>query len=141
MKRLTKKASGVWISVKDHWEDPVNPKYVKPTHSTAEITGIIKFSAIENLPGANNENRDWYEENGKKYFGNYSEEGWNKFLEDIKQNGIKEPIYIQVLMDGQIVVYEGNHRIQAAKQLGLTEVPARIRFLGNSQDIVHIFDI
>lgn len=141
MKRLLKKASSPWIRVDDHWEDRVSPKYVKPSHATAEIRGIISLSAIENFPGANNEVRTWREYNGQKYFGNYTEEEWNKFVEDIRQNGIKEAIYIQVLMDGQIVINEGNHRREAAKLLGLTEVPVRIRYFGNSQDIVHNFDI
>jgi len=141
MTRLVKKASNPWIKVTKHFEDRVSPEYVKPTHCTAEIRGIIQLSAIDSFPGLNGESRQWHEHNGQKYFGNFSEDDWNIFVADIKRNGIKEAITVNVAMDGKITIYEGNHRIAAAKQLGLIEVPVRICYMGNSQDIVHNFDM
>ena len=46
-----------------------------------------------------------------------------EFLEDIRVNGIKEPIEIRVRGDGSQVVWEGLHRLKAAVQLNLETVP------------------
>lgn len=46
----------------------------------------------------------------------------NTLIDDIKANGIQEPIkYVEY--DGQMYVVDGHHRLLAAKKLGLTEVP------------------
>lgn len=46
----------------------------------------------------------------------------NTLIDDIKANGIQEPIkYVEY--DGQMYVVDGHHRLLAAKRLGLTEVP------------------
>lgn len=46
----------------------------------------------------------------------------NALIDDIKVNGIREPIkYVEY--DGQMYVVDGHHRLLAAKRLGLTEVP------------------
>ena len=54
--------------------------------------------------------------------GNYSYDEWLEFLIDIATNGLKHPI---VIYKGEIA--EGNHRIEALKQLGYTEAPVEIR--------------
>ena len=47
---------------------------------------------------------------------------FNKFVQDIKENGIQESIkYVEY--DGKMYVVDGHHRLKAAKILGLTEVP------------------
>lgn len=44
------------------------------------------------------------------------------FVETIKNEGIKEPIkYVEY--NGQKYVVDGHHRLQAAKQLGIKDVP------------------
>ncbi len=46
----------------------------------------------------------------------------NSLMNDIKTNGIQEPIkYVEY--NGQRYVVDGHHRLLAAKKLGLTEVP------------------
>ncbi len=46
---------------------------------------------------------------------------------DIQENGIKEPVVIAVgKKTGTAQLSEGNRRLQAAKELGLTEIPARV---------------
>ena len=48
----------------------------------------------------------------------------NALINDIRANGIQEPIsYIEY--NGQMYVVDGHHRLSAAKRLGLTEVPIR----------------
>jgi hypothetical protein len=46
-----------------------------------------------------------------------------KLIADIKENGIKETIK-SVEVDGQKYVVDGHHRLHAARQLGIREVPA-----------------
>ncbi len=46
----------------------------------------------------------------------------NALMDDIKMNGIQEPIkYVEY--NGRMYVVDGHHRLLAAKKLGLTEVP------------------
>ncbi len=46
----------------------------------------------------------------------------NALMDDIKMNGIQEPIkYVEY--NGKMYVVDGHHRLLAAKKLGLTEVP------------------
>lgn len=48
---------------------------------------------------------------------------WEDFKSDIQKNGIKNPIEIYVNKDGKIDVVEGTHRLLAAEELGIKEVP------------------
>ena len=54
-------------------------------------------------------------------FGNYTFAEWYLFLKDIAINGIREPIFII-----KNKISEGNHRVQALKQLGYKKVPVEI---------------
>jgi tetratricopeptide (TPR) repeat protein len=52
----------------------------------------------------------------------------DRLKEDISKNGFKEPIvivYDKFSNGGEATIIEGNHRIIAAKELGLTEIPVR----------------
>ena len=51
-----------------------------------------------------------------------NEEEWKEFLEDVRERGIVTPI--EVLSDGSVV--DGVHRVRAAKEVGISHVPARI---------------
>ncbi|MBU3131869.1 ParB/RepB/Spo0J family partition protein [Clostridium gasigenes] len=47
---------------------------------------------------------------------------FNKFVETIKKEGIKEPIkYVEY--NGKKYVVDGHHRLQAAKRAGIGDVP------------------
>ncbi|HEC62072.1 MAG TPA: hypothetical protein ENI27_07445 [bacterium] len=43
--------------------------------------------------------------------------------EDIRQNGIREPIEIRIREDGSMIVWDGLHRLSIAKKIGLEYVP------------------
>ena len=53
---------------------------------------------------------------------------WEAFKADIKKNGIKEPIVVGY-EKGSLKILEGNHRLTAANELGLTDIP--IRYMDN----------
>jgi|GEM_PF-2554183 len=57
---------------------------------------------------------------------------FNKFVEEIKTNGIQEPIkYVEY--NGKKYIVDGHNRLQAAKRLGITEVPVeevKLPYLG-----------
>ena len=47
----------------------------------------------------------------------------DKLLEDIKKNGIQEPIEIRVRKDGSKIVWDGLHRLAIAVRLGIKDIP------------------
>ena len=49
----------------------------------------------------------------------------NRLTDDIKANGIKEPIILQIY-SGLALVDEGNHRLCIARKLGLEKVPVKV---------------
>lgn len=102
--------------------------------------GFVPTSFISKIPGLNNEKRNWKERSGVNMFGNYPEKDWLAFLQNIREQGILEPLLIFVEENGDILISEGNHRKEAAIQLGFKEVPVEIRYFANSQESVFTFD-
>ncbi len=47
----------------------------------------------------------------------------NKLLEDIKENGIQEPVEIRIRKDGSKIVWDGLHRLKIAVMLDIKDVP------------------
>lgn len=62
-------------------------------------------------------------------------EAWQKFLDDIRTNGIREPIFITEDFGGSPQISEGNTRRDAAVELGLKEVPVEVRYFGHAERI------
>lgn len=57
---------------------------------------------------------------------NDSRERIDDLKKDIKKNGLKESL-IMAYQNGEVSIIEGNHRIQALKELGYKEVPITLR--------------
>lgn len=56
-----------------------------------------------------------------------SSEYFNKLKEDIKQNGIKEPICVLYFVkDNTLTLGEGHHRLQIANDLNIQKIPIRV---------------
>jgi len=51
----------------------------------------------------------------------------DKLLEDVRENGILEPIEIRIREDGSKIVWDGLHRLAIAVKLGLETVPVFFR--------------
>ncbi len=78
----------------------------------------------------------------KKGGGYRTSEEINKLIDNIKGNGILTPIELEKTSDGSIRIENGNHRLQIANELGLTEVPVKyvnseMENIDNSQDILY----
>lgn len=139
MKRLMKKSNlskfAGWISLSYDRTTAISSTYGEGDNSknTWFQRGILTLDELEGATGFNNEDRTWHEQNGRKMFGNYEESKWYELLEDIKANGIQYPIMVEVYIDGSKKIVEGNHRVEACKQLGINEIPAEVRYMGQSQ--------
>jgi len=102
-----------------------------PRAVTRIDSGVIDPRTLQRIPGEMGE---------EKLFktsptGRMSEAQWDAFLNDIKQNGIKNEILVIVEKNGKVHISEGNHRLRAAIALGVP-IPVEIRYFGNS-DIAH----
>lgn len=58
---------------------------------------------------------------------------WDEFKADIAKNGIRNPILILQDYGNDAKISEGNHRLDAALELGLSQVPVDIRYFGHSE--------
>jgi len=95
------------------------------THITRSEEGLIPLSAIAHLPGARGERPSEHR--------NRQGDKWQSFKDDIGRNGIRNPIFITVDYNGQPVISEGNHRRDAAAEVGQTHVPVQIRYFGHAE--------
>ena len=94
-------------------------------HTTRLEEGTIPTAAITHLKGESGEIRGEHRNRiGRR---------WDTFLADIRKNGIQEPILILKDPGSEAVISEGNHRLDAAVELGLEEVPVDIRYFGKSE--------
>jgi hypothetical protein len=96
-----------------------------PTHITRSERGLIPTSAVAAMRGAKGElpgahaNRQ-----GKR---------WEEFKRRIAEEGIQHPVFITVDYGEDPKLSEGNHRRDAAVELGLPYVPAEIRYFGHAE--------
>ncbi len=66
---------------------------------------------------------------------NLDQDKVNDLKESIKQDGLKEPIVVSVDFNGDAYIYEGNHRLAAAKELGLESIPTEIRWHDGGEQV------
>lgn len=99
-------------------------------HITLNESVWVPVSILSDLPGVMGEERKFT----SKGFGNYTQTEWTRLKKDILTNGIKHPIFVTKDHGGGFEVSEGNHRIAAAVQLGLTHMPVHVRYFGKSEE-------
>lgn len=70
----------------------------------------------------------WTGKDGKPQpFRPYSEAKLQQLTEDIKQNGVLNPIIVRSCGIGRYQILAGHNRVNAARTAGLSEIPAMIR--------------
>lgn len=95
-------------------------------HLTGKQEGTIPTSVLASLVGARGEQRGQHR--------NKQGEKWEAFKADIAERGIQDPIFITVDPGKAPQINEGNHRLDAAMELGLESVPVEIRYFGKAED-------
>lgn len=96
-----------------------------PSHITRNETGFIPTSAVAGMMGARGEVPGEHR--------NKQGAEWDRFKGDIAEHGIKHPIFITVDHGEQPKLSEGNHRRDAAVELGHSHVPVEIRYFGHAE--------
>jgi len=55
------------------------------------------------------------------------------FVADVREHGVRQPIFITVDPDGTTLLSEGNHRRDAAVEAGQPVIPVNIRYFGQAE--------
>jgi 8-oxo-dGTP diphosphatase len=96
-----------------------------PSHITRSEEGLMPTSAVAGLPGNRGERPGEHR--------NRQGGAWEDFKRDIAANGIRNPIFITVDHGQEPRISEGNHRRDAAVELGLPHVPVEVRYFGHAE--------
>lgn len=100
-------------------------RLAEPRHITRRQDGTIPTSAIAHLRGVKGEVPGDHR--------NRQGQAWEDFKADIAANGIQHPIFITHDYGEEPKISEGNHRRDAAVELGLPEVPVEIKHFGQAE--------
>lgn len=103
-----------------------------PNHITRKQTGTVPTAAIADLLGKAGETPGAHR--------NRQGARWQAFLDDVKKNGIQRPIFITVDHGEPPRISEGNHRRDAAVELGLPNVPVEITYFGHAEQEGNVTD-
>lgn len=95
-------------------------------HVTRDEFGSVPVEVVRHMPGMSGEIPGHHR--------NRLGPQWDEFLGDIAENGIRDRIFINVFKDMTPMINEGNHRRDAAVELGIPEVPVQIRYFGRAED-------
>lgn len=95
------------------------------SHITRKQQGHLPTSEVASLKGARGEVPGEHR--------NRKGADWDRFKDDIDANGIKHPIFITVDHGEEPVINEGNHRRDAAVELGHSHVPVEIKYFGHAE--------
>ena len=88
-------------------------QYNYPRYDVGTFGGDFESGDMGNMPG---------------YLAEFQASGKETLKENIFNEGIKEPIEIEVtLKDGGISIGQGHHRLQAALELGMPKIPVVVR--------------
>lgn len=103
-----------------HYDPSSNPRDL-----TRIRVGAMPAEVLLSLPGRCGEHEIF----SASPTGRYSPEEWAALVADIKEHGIQDRILICVEDTGEAAVWEGNHRIRVAAELGIL-VPVEVRHFG-----------
>ncbi|MDO4289390.1 MAG: ParB/RepB/Spo0J family partition protein [Eubacterium sp.] len=63
-----------------------------------------------------------------------------ELLERMKENGLLEPIIVRSLPEDKYEIISGHRRVEACKELGISEIPAMVRDLSRDESIIAMVD-
>lgn len=95
------------------------------THITREDEGLLPIEHVAKMRGVMGEVPGEHR--------NKHGEHWDTFKNDIAANGIQHPLFITVDYGQEPQLSEGNHRRDAAVELGHTHVPVTVRYFGHAE--------
>ncbi len=113
-------ASGFEGDTQD-WEGTVG----NSQHITRVQRGHLPTSAVADMHGVKGEVPG---EHRNKQGGQ-----WESFKSDIAENGIRDPLFITVDHSQEPRLSEGNHRRDAAVEVGHSHVPVHITYYGHAE--------
>ena len=126
LKDIPLRQGGTRFFNEKQWEGTL----VKKDHLTMKQEGFVDPKLLKDVPGRSGEIR------GARR--NMDDKRWKGFKKDIEEHGIEEPILVIKDADGSIAISEGNHRLDAAIELGLDRIPVDFRYFGKSETLGHI---
>lgn len=88
-----------------------------PDNETIEFVDINKLENVISRPNQGGRNEQYISE----------------LRQQIRENGITEPLEITINDYGEAILEDGNHRLDIAKENGMKQVPIRIREANNEQ--------
>lgn len=95
------------------------------SHITRDVHAVIPTHLLASMPGVMGEQPGEHRNRRGK--------DWEDFRSDVAKNGIKNPIFITVDPGQRPKISEGNHRRDAAVELGHKHVPVNIRYFGHAE--------
>jgi hypothetical protein len=107
-------------------------EYGNLDHITRNQTGHVPTAAIASLLGVRGEQPG-------QHRNRQGGERWEDFKRDVVKSGFR-PIFITVDFRQQPRISEGNHRRDAAVELGMTEVPVEVRYFGHAERLLSLSD-
>lgn len=117
------------MSASDHLQPMQFTEYEgrvgNPNHITRTESGMLPTSAIAGLRGRAGELPGEHR--------NRQGADWEGFKNDIASNGIRNPIFVTADHGESPKISEGNHRRDAAVELGMSHVPVEIRYYGHAE--------
>lgn len=100
-------------------------RYGERSHITMEETGTIPIEVVRYMRGQMGEVPGQHR--------NKKGEVWEEFKRDLSENGMHYGIFIVVEVGEPVRIWEGNHRRDAAVELGWDEIPVQIRYFGHAE--------
>lgn len=102
-----------------------------PADVTRVDVGEVDPVLLLDLPGAAGEHRLF----AACPCGRMAPDAFAALVQSLRDAGMRQPVTVHIEIDGRVVITEGNHRLRAAAQAGIS-ARVEVRWFGNSQRFV-----